>query len=76
VRRALLVAGQHVPQPSGRLVDLVVDVEHRAAGIAEDRIHALLFENFHQYLRASQFHGIAPPDIKIPPEPYSTVRGV
>ena len=51
VGRALFVAHENVLDVL-LSVDLVVDVENRSAGIAEDVLHALVLEELHEDLRS------------------------
>ena len=52
----LLVGGQHMGDAVGVLVQLIVKVQHCAAGVPEEGIHPLLAENFHKNLRTIQLH--------------------
>ena len=60
VRRALLVTDQHVLD-GVLLVDLVVDVQYSPPGVPEDAFHALVLEELHDDLPATELHG-SPPD--------------
>ncbi len=55
--RALFVSRQHMGDAVGILIQLVVEVEHCAAGVAKDGIHSLLTEHLHKDLRTVQLHG-------------------
>ena len=57
VGRALLVGRQHMGDAVGISVQLVVEVQHCAAGVAEDGVHPLLTEHLHKDLRTVQLHG-------------------
>ena len=48
--RALLVGCQHMGDSVGVLIQFIVKVEHRAAGIAKDGIHALLTKDLYKNL--------------------------
>src|SRR5690349_22948656 len=52
--RSLLVADQDVTHPLLR-EDRVIDRQHRAAGIAEDVLHALIGERFDHHFGAGHF---------------------
>ena len=52
----LLVGGQHMGDAVGVLVQLIVKVQHCAAGVPEEGVHPLLAENFHKNLRTIQLH--------------------
>jgi hypothetical protein len=52
VHRALLVADEVVRDLLAVAPQLVVDVQHRAARVAEDRVHALVDERVQQNVRA------------------------
>ena len=56
MRRPLLVGGQHVLDPIIVAVQLVIQVQHRAAGIAKNRIHTLLTKHLYKNLRTVQLH--------------------
>ena len=51
MRSALLVGGQHMVDAVRILIQLVVQVQHSTAGVAEDGVHALFAENFNKNLR-------------------------
>ena len=53
---ALLVGGQHMGDAVGVLVQLIVKVQHCAAGVTEDGIHPLLAEHLNKNLRTIQLH--------------------
>ena len=58
VHRALLVAHQDVADPILRLEQRVIDRQHRAAGIAEDVLHALIGERLDHHFGAGHLcHG-------------------
>ncbi len=58
VHRALLVAHQDVADPVLRLEQRVIDRQHRAAGIAEDVLHALIGERLDHHFGAGHLcHG-------------------
>ena len=57
--RALLVPDQDVADVV-LLEDLVVDRQHRAAGIAEHRVHALVLQGLDHHLRAGHVTGHRP----------------
>ena len=57
MRSALLVGGQHMVDAVRILIQLVVQVQHSTAGIAEDGVHALFAEDFNKNLRTIQLHG-------------------
>ncbi len=57
MRGALLVSNQHVLDLF-LLEELVVDVEHRAARIAEDVFHAFLLQTTDDDFRTGELHGI------------------
>ena len=58
VHRALLVAHQDVADPVLRLEQRVVDRQHRAAGIAENVLHALIGERLDHHFGAGHLcHG-------------------
>ena len=59
--RALLVGGQDMADAVGIFIQFVVQVQHRAAGIAENGIHALLGQDLHKDLGTVQFHLPSPP---------------
>ena len=48
--RALLVGRQHMGDAISVLIQLIVKVEHRTAGIAKDGIHALLTKDLYKNL--------------------------
>ena len=54
---ALLVRGQYRVDAVGVLVQRVVQVEHRPAGVAEQRVHPLLDQHFDKDLRTVESHG-------------------
>ena len=56
VGRALLVRGQDMPDAVGVLVQFVVQVQHRAARIPENGIHALLGQHLDKNLGTCQHH--------------------
>ena len=51
MRSALLVGGQYMVDAVRILIQLVVQVQHSTAGVAEDGVHALFAENFNKNLR-------------------------
>ena len=53
---ALLMGGQDVPDPVGIFIQLVVQVQNRAAGIAKNGIHALLGQHLDKNLGTCQHH--------------------
>jgi hypothetical protein len=53
VTRVLLVGGQHVADFVRVFIKAVVDVENRAAGIAEKHVNALFYEGFYDDVRAA-----------------------
>ena len=57
MRSALLVGGQHMVDAVRILIQLVVQVQHSTAGVAEDGVHALFAEDFNKNLRTIQLHG-------------------
>ena len=57
---ALLVGGKHMGDAVGISVQLIVKVQHSAAGIAKKSVHALLAEDLHKDLRTIQLHGVTP----------------
>ena len=57
VSRALLVGGEHMGDAVRILVQLIVKVQHCAAGITKKGVHALLAEDLHKNLRTIQLHG-------------------
>ena len=48
--RALLVGGEHMGDAVGIFVELIVEIQHCAAGVAEEGVHSLLAEHFHEDL--------------------------
>ena len=66
---ALLVGGQHMGDAVGVFVQLVVEVQHCAAGVAEEGVHPLLTEHLHKDLRTVQLHG----EFLLFPFPFSTL---
>ena len=73
VHRALLVAHQHVLDLV-LLEELVVDVEDRAARIAEDVLDALLLEAADQDFRTRQLHESMPRAVNVPVTPVGRER--
>ena len=67
---ALLVGGQHMGDAVGVFVQLVVEVQHCAAGVAEEGVHPLLTEHLHKDLRTVQLHG----EFLLFPFPFSTLH--
>ena len=59
VGSALLVGGQDVGDPISVLIQLIVDVQDGAAGIAEHEVDSLLQKAFHQDLGTSHFHAVS-----------------
>ena len=57
VGRTLLMRRQHMGDAVGILIQLIVEVQHRTAGITKNGIHALLAKNLHKNLRTVQLHG-------------------
>ena len=57
VGRALLVGGEHMGDAVRIFVQLIVKVQHCAAGITKKGVHALLAEDLHKNLRTIQLHG-------------------
>ena len=53
----------------GVFVQLVVEVQHCAAGVAEEGVHPLLTEHLHKDLRTVQLHG----EFLLFPFPISTL---
>ena len=66
---ALLVGGQHMGDAVGVFVQLVVEVQYCAAGVAEEGVHPLLTEHLHKDLRTVQLHG----EFLLFPFPFSTL---
>ena len=67
VAGALLVGGEDVTHTVRIAVQLIVQIQHGAAGIAEDGVHPLLHQHLHENLRASEFHSLSPsPFLNIP----------
>ena len=66
---ALLVGSQHMGDAVGVFVQLVVEVQHCAAGVAEEGVHPLLTEHLHKDLRTVQLHG----EFLLFPFPISTL---
>jgi len=60
VSRALLVGGEHMGDAVRILVQLIVKVQHCAAGITKKGVHALLAQDLYKDLRTIQLHGVAP----------------
>ena len=56
VGRALLVGGQDMGDAVRIFVQFVVQVEHRAPGVAEDGVHPLLTEHLDEDLRTVEQH--------------------
>ena len=56
VGRALFVGGQDVTDAVLIVVQLVIEIDDAAAGVAENGIYALLQQAFHQYLGAVHHH--------------------
>ena len=54
---ALLVGRHHMVDAMLVAVQFIIQIQHRAAGIAEQCVHALLCQHLHKYLRAIQDHG-------------------
>ena len=50
------MGGQHVGDPVGVLVQFVVQVQHRAPGVAENGVDALLTEDLDENLRTVEQH--------------------
>ena len=67
---ALLVGGQHMGDAVSVFVQLVVEVQHCAAGVAEEGVHPLLTEHLHKDLRTVQLHG----EFLLFPFPFSTLH--
>ena len=61
VRAALLVPDEHVLEGGLDLLHGVVDLDHRAAGMAEDAVDALFFKGANEDLRALEGGGIRRP---------------
>jgi hypothetical protein len=57
---ALLVGGKHMGDAVGILIQLVVKVQHSAAGVAKKSVHSLLAQDLYKDLRTIQLHGVAP----------------
>ena len=57
MRRTLLVGGEHMGDAVRIFVQLIVKVQHCAAGITKKGVHALLAEDLHKNLRTIQLHG-------------------
>ena len=68
VGRALFMGGQDVADAVGVFVQFIVQVQHRAAGIAENGIHALFRQDFHKDLRTVQFHTVNSSSSSLPAE--------
>ena len=58
--RALFVGGQDVTDAVLIVVQLVIQIYDAAAGVAENGIHPLLQQAFHQYFSAVDLHVSAP----------------
>ena len=52
----LFVGREDMAYPVRAFEELVVDIEYRAARIAEDRVHAVLDKGLDEYARAGNFH--------------------
>ena len=57
---ALLVGGKHMGDAVGIFIQLVVKVQHSAAGVAKKSVHSLLAQDLYKDLRTIQLHGVAP----------------
>ena len=57
VGRALFMCRQHMGDAVRIFVQLIVKVQHCAAGITKKGVHALLAEDLHKNLRTIQLHG-------------------
>ena len=73
VAGALLVGGEDVAHTVGIAVQLIVQIQHGAAGIAEDGVHPLLHQHLHENLRASEFHSLSPFPLHTKKQPLSPV---
>ena len=52
------MGGQNVGDPIPVMIQLIVDVQDGAAGIAEHQVDPLLQQAFHQDLGTSHFHAV------------------
>ena len=54
------MSGQDMADAVGVFIQLVIDIQHSAAGIAENGIDSLLHKHFHKNLGTVQNHSLAP----------------